>query len=277
MINKNAQINVEVFQDTLKMIREDKDLLEKQKISKENTKLYTNSVEIKEAGDKKFKISVVNARTFAAASKLSGKTAVLNFASGTCPGGGVKKGSPAQEECLCRISTLYDCLTKKELDTDYYKYHKELDSYLFSDRIIYSPDIVVIKSDTPKPEKLEAGERYSVDVISSAAPRLKEKDAAGNTVRIKVNENDILKCMKDRIRKIVSIAIENNNTNIVLGAFGCGAYFNNPNTVARAFKEILINEGYASHFENIVFAILVTKDKDKENLRIFDNIFKKYN
>lgn len=273
----DKQKNIDIFNDTINIIKNDTELSNRQTESRKKTILYdTQPLDIGENPSRNGKISIINERTFNAASKLSGKTAVLNFASGTCPGGGVKKGSPAQEECLCRVSTLYNCLLSNELNKNFYKYHKDLEDFKFSDKIIYTPNVVVLKTDTPNPQILDKEKRYMVDVISSAAPRLKIKDNNGNVSIIKVNENEMLKIFKDRIRKIIKIAIVNNNNNIILGAFGCGAYMNNPTLVARAFKEVLINENLYTYFDNIIFAILITKEKDKDNFKIFENKFSPY-
>lgn len=86
--------------------------------------------------------------TFAAAMKYSGgkRTAVLNFANPMMPGGGVRYGAMAQEECLCRSSTLYMCLTSANA-AEYYEFHRRHSDLLFSDRLIYSQDITVFKDD----------------------------------------------------------------------------------------------------------------------------------
>ena len=68
-------------------------------------------------------IKVTNRDTFTAAQEYANITnstinsfvGILNFASSTNPGGGVTKGSTAQEECLCRSSNLLPCLKQKHL------------------------------------------------------------------------------------------------------------------------------------------------------------------
>ena len=61
-------------------------------------------------------LTVSKKRTLEAASCYKGmKTAVLNFASAVNPGGGVTKGASAQEEALCRCSSLYFNLNERSM------------------------------------------------------------------------------------------------------------------------------------------------------------------
>ncbi|MGN1247548.1 MAG: TIGR02452 family protein, partial [Paludibacteraceae bacterium] len=103
----------------------------------------------------------------------SPKVCVLNFASATNPGGGVENGASAQEECICRCSTLYPCLTAPAMSDGFYKPHRLSKNPLHNDDIIYTPDVLVLKDDDyhmlPKP--------FAVDVITCAAPNLRSVPA----------------------------------------------------------------------------------------------------
>ena len=85
----------------------------------------------------------------------SKRVTVLNFANAYHPGGGVKKGAAAQEECLCRSSNLYAALTLPYMLKHYYKWNEKNTGDMGSDRIIYSPGVTVFKSDDIIPENLD--------------------------------------------------------------------------------------------------------------------------
>lgn len=260
----DKQKRIEIFEDTRKQIAKHDKLQET--VSKEiaTTKLYKEDYTfVPENGSKAGNISVVNGRTFKVAKNYS-NVAVLNFASATNPGGGVLRGSNTQEECLCRCSTLYPCLENKKFDNDFYKYHKNRHDTMYTDRILYTKNVVVFKDDIREPKMLPENEWYSVDVITCAAPNLREVK--------NVNQNELLKLFKSRIQKILWVAIENGVDNIVLGAFGCGAFKNPPYLVARAFKEEV--EKVRNCFDNIVFATLVTPGiGGDENYNTFKRVF----
>ena len=119
----------------------------------------------------KGKIIVDATTTFLAAKmyRAIGKTAVLNFANPEMPGGGVRIGAMAQEECLCRSSNLYPCLCDENVFASYYKYHRELHSPFYSDRLIYTKDVTVFKDDGAVPKLMAQEEWFTVDVITCAA------------------------------------------------------------------------------------------------------------
>ena len=265
-MDRDKMKRIEIFEDTTKLFKSNNQLKNDIEFSKKNTKLYKEDFDynLPENPNKNCKISVINSRTFKASEGLD-NVVVLNFASATNPGGGVKTGSNAQEECLCRCSTLYPCLTSGNLFNDYYKYHRDRKDTFYTDRIIYSKDITVFKEDIREPILMDEDKWYKVDIITSPAPNLREVK--------KVNQNELLQIFKTRIEKILKVAIINGNTNIVLGAFGCGAFKNPPFLVARAYKEVL--DKYKVHFDNIVFAVLITPGQNgDENFKTFSKVIK---
>lgn len=99
---------------------------------------------------------------------------VLNFASATNPGGGVTRGSSAQEESLCRCSTLYPTLCTPALQRDFYDVHRSRRDTRYTDACIYTPGVTVIKTDTDRPERMDRKDWRRVNVITCAAPNLRE-------------------------------------------------------------------------------------------------------
>lgn len=101
-------------------------------------------------------IEVCPGTTFAIAKRYAplGKTAVLNFANPENPGGGVQFGAMAQEECLCRSSNLFACISNPNVFDAYYGYHRTLKSHFYTDRLIYTKNVTVFKDDSPVPQML---------------------------------------------------------------------------------------------------------------------------
>jgi len=177
------------------------------------------------------------------------KTAVLNFANAYQPGGGVKKGAMAQEECLCRASSLYESLTLPYLIRHYYKWNQKNTGDMGSDRIIYTPDVTVFKTDDALPEMLPEEEWFHVDVITCAAPYYDENK------KRPVGMEKLRQVFTDRIRNILETAAANGADHLILGAFGCGVFNNPPDLVADVFRELLIECSYAAYFHQVVFAV----------------------
>lgn len=207
-------------------------------------------------------------RTFEAASyykKGNVNIAVLNFASATTPGGRVLSGSSAQEECLCRCSNLYASLSSKEADDLFYSVHRaELDE-LNNDDIIFTPQTVVFKSDTERPENLPLKDRFFCDVISCAAPDIRSFREKGKTI----GDEELKAIFLKRMNRILDVAAANGDDVLILGAFGCGAFGNDPSLVAGCWKSAL--SGRLHDFKVIEFAVYC-KD-DRTNLEAFEHAF----
>ena len=187
--------------------------------------------------------------------KAEGKTAVLNFASHKNPGGMFIQGSKAQEECLCAESYLYNVLRQFD-DTYYERNRKELNRALYTNKALYTPDVKFFH------DVLST----SCDVITCAAPNYttyKRFNLGGDDCNFDV--------LKSRIKYILDIAEENEVDTLILGAYGCGVFGQNPSTVAKIFLKGLSSGQYG--FKKVVFAI--PKDFHTENYISFEAEIKK--
>lgn len=224
-------------------------------------------------------IVVSKKRTYEAANVYTRqglRTAILNFASASNPGGGVVNGSSAQEESLCRCSTLYFCLNTQEMWDRFYTPHRKERNSLHNDDCIYTPGVTVFKSDTDEPKLLPERAWYKVDVLSSAAPNLRpqpsnQMNPNDGERRIKISDENLKALHYKRLHRILSIAAANNDQAIILGAFGCGAFMNNPEIVAAAAKETI--REFMNAFKTIEFAVYCRQDDDT-NYRCFQKILK---
>lgn len=264
---------VEVFKDTQTLYNNDPRLQVSIQNSIDNT-IYYGERDLPPLGAPRFTepmvVSVSRHRTLEAAMwhldlQPTAKVAVLNFASGTNPGGGVVKGSKAQEESICRCSTLYPVLMANSmLGKAFYGCHKALKDARYSDACIYTPGITVFKSDTDRPERLPHNKWRQVDVITCAAPNLK---AAGKGV----TDNELLELHRARGRKIMRVAAEQAVDVLILGAFGCGAFQNPPWMVAKAYRELL--EEFDQNIPRVEFAIYCPPGDDR-NYRAFAKVMR---
>ena len=190
------------------------------------------------------------------------KVGVLNFASAKNAGGGFLGGSQAQEESLARSSALYGSLQQCP---EYYHYHRNVDhSLLYSDHVIYSPRCMVFRND--QGTLLE--QAYAVDFITSPAPN--KNALARNEAH---NLKRIPSTLSRRIEHFLSIAAEQGCDALVLGAWGCGVFGNDPNEVAAAFAEHLQKSGrFAQQFKHVSFSIPFNP-KTPDNTKAFRRYF----
>lgn len=200
-----------------------------------NSKIYDTDFKLDEhIANENMNFSLLNIGSVEAIQHTSDttKVALLNFASYKNPGGGFLHGMISQEECLCHDSYLFNILVKF---MDYYKWNREhLNKGLYLNRAIYSPNVYFTKVNR------------NVDVITCAAPNLHAQSFSGATKE----ENS--EALKSRIKFILDIAEDNKIDTLILGAFGCGVFRQNPREVASIF----IEECKKRNFKNIIFPII---------------------
>ena len=136
----------------------------------------------------------------------------------------------------------------------------------------------MFKRDSECPKLMDRSEWYQVDVITCAAPNLREHP--GNTFNtgdgrksVQMSDEALLDLHERRLRRILDIAISEKDETVILGAFGCGAFKNKPEIVAQAAGNVI--EDYLYAFKNIEFAVYCSP-RDDRNFRVFENYMGKY-
>lgn len=188
------------------------------------------------------------------------KIAVLNFASAVSPGGGVRRGSRTQEESLCRLTTLYPCLNQKHFRDFCYTPNRRRADNWHTDALIYSPDVTVLREDREPYPFLAQEDRFQVDVLTCAAPNLRTYDAAGSG-------QEFCARYQKRAEHILHIAAADHVEILILGAFGCGAFRNDPELAAKCWHRAL--EKYAAYFDEVIFAICDSGSSQDGNCGVF--------
>ena len=271
--------NIDIFQDTLRIFQENECLIKATKVAQENQQVIPETEILDDTRttlyDNPATVIVSKKRSFEAASAYKDqKVCVHNFASASNPGGGVKNGANAQEECLCRCSNLYLCLKMPKLWDDFYLPHRTARNPLHNDDIIYTPGVRIIKSDTATPKLLPESQWFNVDIITCAAPNLRERpgnsyNPGDGSAPVKITDKALLQLHEKRLRKILDVAYIKGNEIVILGAFGCGAFSNNPYVVATAAKNVI--KDYLYKFKIIEFAIYCNP-RDDSNYKTFMGI-----
>lgn len=185
-----------------------------------------------------------------------GKIMCLNFASAKNPGGGFINGAEAQEESLARTSGLYESLLQA---WDYYTIHRAMESCFYTDTMIYSPKVPVFRKDKgellPKPVLCNF---ITSPAVNAGVVKRQEPE----------REHEILDAMDLRMDKMLSLALQQRNEVLILGAWGCGVFKNDPNEIAGLFRKYIKGK-YKNKFKRVVFAVLTKKE---EMLKPFEEI-----
>lgn len=267
-----------IFEDTRDWYEHDPSLRQSVETSIAGTVLYPPGI-LPVLGEARFSqpmsVSVSRRRTLEAAlfqlrENPGAKVTVLNFASATNPGGGVTRGSSAQEESICRCSTLYPALNTLRLWQEFYEFHRNRRDVRYTDACIYTPGVTIVKTDTDRPGRMDRADWRQVGVITCAAPNLRERPCnamnPGQGVALRLSDVELLQIHRERGQKILRIAAAHGTDTLILGAFGCGAFRNPPEVVARAYRELLDQfDGYLSRVE---FAVYCTP-RDSRNYDMF--------
>lgn len=201
-------------------------------------------------------VDVTNESTLEATRRLGGDIAALVFASARNPGGGFLNGAQAQEESVARASALYPCLLAAG---DFYRHHRAHEDLTYTDRVIYSPQVPVFRDDKgnllPEP--------YPVSFLTAAAPN------RSAIVRNQPERADgIPAALRRRAVRVLHVAAAHGHRRLVLGAWGCGVFGNEPAVVAETFRDVLRDNRY---FDHVVFAVL-DKQQGAPALSAFERV-----
>ncbi|WP_406864514.1 TIGR02452 family protein [Streptomyces sp. HUAS MG47] len=187
--------------------------------------------------------------------------AVLNFASARNPGGGYLNGAQAQEEAVCRGSALYTTLLRIP---EFYEHHRAHRDAFYTDRVIHSPGVPVFRDardrllDVPYTAGFLTSPAPNAGVVRRQAPELADRIPAA---------------LAARAERVLETAVAGGYRRLVLGAWGCGVFMNDPAVVAGAFRDLLTGDGrFAGHFDQVVFGVL-DGTKDRRTIGAFRETF----
>jgi uncharacterized protein (TIGR02452 family) len=229
-----------------------------------NTILYTEDNSIEPAigtSSTETKLTVANETTVAALRHMYRETerhlACLNFASAKNPGGGFLGGSEAQEESLARSSALYPCLLAAP---EYYDRNRACRSALYLDEAIWSPNVPFFRDDSG----ILLDVPFYGSVITSPAP-----NAGAVAANEPTRSREVAPVLQHRAKLVLGIAAAHGVRRLILGAWGCGVFRNDPKVVAHAFAALIRSPGdFSAVFDEVVFAIY-DRSKDQSVIRIF--------
>ena len=207
------------------------------------------------------RIIVTTEDSFRAASRYN-EPLVMNFANAFNPGGGFWLGARAQEEALCRCSTLYSSLIS-ESAAAMYNYNAAFRSEGESDYMLISPNVCVFRDE--KCQLLQAP--FNVGVVTVPAP-----NRFGEAMFM--TEKKVGETFMRRIRIMLRLAAKHGYKTVIAGAWGCGAFGNDPKHVSLYFKRVIVDEGCGEWFDEICFAIYGSPDS--KNVKAFRETFAEY-
>ena len=206
------------------------------------------------------RITVENETVLAVGRRMSagGAVAALNFASATEPGGGFLRGARAQEESIARSSGLFHALENRDM----YAYHAATRDAMYSDYVLYTPDVPVFRTDAG--ELLDEPWYLSVVTCPAVYGLALERYAPNRLAEVPA-------VMTARTAKVLSVAAEQGVRRFILGAWGCGAFGLDAAMMARIFHDAL-NGAFHGVFEEIVFAI-TDWSPERRFIRPFEGLF----
>ena len=252
--NHSNSFNVDVYKDTL---------LKATQYAIPSTGLcFAMEVEGYEK-NKRGEIFEENIDSVSAIAKYSNsKTCVLNMASAKRPGGGVVKGAKAQEECLFRCSNLGLSISKGH-------YPLQQHEMLYTVNAVFFKDVNYNDFDCA----------YLSDVITCAAVNLNDNAKYGYDGKDAMSEDpasdySYVNITKRKIEGIVTSAALRGVETLILGAWGCGVFKNDPKFIAQTFLDALTTSDRRYAFDRVVFAVINDRNSVGNNYDVFKNVIR---
>ena len=151
---------------------------------------------------------------------------VLNFANPHRPGGGIRSKPGTQEEHLC-VKTTVLCSLETEEARSFYQTNLDCGTQAQTDTILISPNTMVIRN----PDLSLREDPFPIAVMTVSAPIASRMEPE----ELPMLEN----ILHNRIHGMIRTAIEEGYSRVVLGAWGCGSFGNDPALVAKLFYDAL--------------------------------------
>lgn len=262
--NNDSRFRINVLFDTIDHIKDNSELYKMDKVSYVDQN--PQKVDLLKDRIGQNKIFIDNKDCLKVAETLKNPM-VLNMASYHTPGGGCFKGSGAQEEDLCRRTTLgYSIFKYSEESSQHFgdQYVSGVYPLGGTSKCIWSEHVTVLK-DSRENQYKYLKNPFEISVLSIPAYRHTTDG---------YSESEISD-WHEKIRAIFRMSAINSKKNLVLSAFGCGAYKNDPWIIAKIFKDVLGEPEFSGLFDEIHFAILdknILDGKETNNYNIFSKI-----
>jgi uncharacterized protein (TIGR02452 family) len=231
--------------------------------------LYTHSTALPEAqtsGLATYEVMETDTLSALIALKQENNVPVgMNFANAYTPGGGVQSGAGAQEEAICRCSNHIFGLNPAWYPLPEYGG-------------IYTPHVFVIRESEQngfafrKPVEVALVAVAAYDMRETSCDFAKFAPDIADMESSLLNNQEFMEGMKNKLRNMFRTMALNGHKDIVLGAWGSGAFNIPPKVVANCFHAVLKEGEFAHCFRRVVFAIHVRNEKDRKNLEVYTNL-----
>lgn len=179
---------------------------------------------------------------------------ILNFANPHRPGGGIRSRPGTQEEHLC-VKTTVLCSLETEEAWPFYQTNLDCGTQAQTDTILFSPNTMVIRN----PDLSLREDPFLVAVMTVSAPiasRMEDSELP-----------DLESILNRRIHGMLRTAAAEGYSRVVLGAWGCGNFGNDPELVAKLFHEALQGD-----FEEVAMAVF-DNSEDQYRYSCFEKYF----